>query len=507
MKILAAVFVLVLALAVAGPISETITDWNSYQRQRQELDLQQRRYQFDQQQRWDSATLPANTVLYYASVAAGLVALVLVLHWLGESGKRRGRSFELVEQGGYLVPRRWLEYGDDRALSLVEQAIERDQIAKIEEARRPLPVHTYAPKFSNSVTGTEPAQLPAAPIAVPSFAELLNRGRVGKGNPLILGFDPTSGAELTGTWLDLYSTITAGLPGTGKTTTQRSLACQTALHGAKFAVIDPHAGAADDSLAATLAPLSSAFICEPASDDKAILDVVRHVAEIGRRRIQGKDRDTTPLILWADELTALLGRSTVADELAELLERIAQEYRKRFVFVSASGQIFTAARATSELRDSFASAIVHRMKRGQARLLLPTDEAAQVEKLPTGSAVLWRTSGATQTIVVPNTTAADVRTVAALLADNLPTMDRLHGAGVGTSPADRRQNVGTFDAAESEIAPSVEDMRILAAFRATGSIAGAVESVFNLNSKNGGSPYRVKRDQVEAVILRALNQE
>ena len=72
------------------------------------------------------------------------------------------------------------------------------------------------------------------------------------------------------------------------------------------------------------------------------------------------------------------------DELAELLERIAQEYRKRFVFVCGSGQIWTAARTSSELRDSFASAICHRMKRNQARLLLPTEEAATVERLVTG---------------------------------------------------------------------------------------------------------------------------
>jgi hypothetical protein len=177
-----------------------------------------------------------------------------------------------------------------------------------------------------------------------------------------------------------------------------------------------HTGAADDSLAATLQPLSSAFVCEPAANDKAILEVVRYVADVGRRCIEGKDSSTTALILWCDELTALLGRSTVGGELAELLERIAQEYRKRFVFLCGSGQIWSASRTTSELRDSFASAIVHRCKRAQARMLLPTEEAEQVERLQTGHAVLWRTSGMTQTITVPNTTSGDVERVATLLA-------------------------------------------------------------------------------------------
>ena len=85
--------------------------------------------------------------------------------------------------------------------------------------------------------------------------------------------------------------------------------------------------------------------------------MVRQVANIGAQRVKGLDQSRTPIILWVDELTALLGRSTVAEPLAELLEQIAQEYRKRWVYVSASGQIFTASRTTSELRDSFASVI------------------------------------------------------------------------------------------------------------------------------------------------------
>lgn len=281
----------------------------------------------------------------------------------------------------------------------------------------------YAPHLrapAAALPGDVAAEVPQL-AAAPSFAQLLAGGRVGRGNPLLLGFDTETGAELAGSWLDLYFTAVSGMPGSGKTTSQRFLACQTALHGARFAICDPHAGAADDSLAATLAPLSAAFVCTPASGDKAILEIVRYIADVGRRRVSGQDRDTTPLILWVDELTSLLGRSSVADELAALLERVAQEYRKRSVFVCASGQIWTAARTSSELRDSFASVLCHRMKRSQARLLLPTDEAAQVERLPIGQAVLWRTSGETSTVQIPLTTAEDVRRVAGLLATGRPT--------------------------------------------------------------------------------------
>jgi len=186
----------------------------------------------------------------------------------------------------------------------------------------------HAPQFAYKSSATDQALLDAPeaeeePGETPTMAELLGRGRVGRGNPLILGYE--NGKELSGTWLDLYATINAGLPGSGKTTTQRFFAAQTALHGAAFAIGDPHAGAADDSLAATLDPLRNIFLCEPASEPKAILDLVRYVADIGEKRIKGQDTSRRPIILWLDELTGLLGRSDVGDTLAELLEKIAQE--------------------------------------------------------------------------------------------------------------------------------------------------------------------------------------
>jgi hypothetical protein len=265
----------------------------------------------------------------------------------------------------------------------------------------------------------EPASAPA--LAIPTFSTMLDQNLVGVGRRLVLGYD--EGGVMEGDWTDLYSTAVAGMPGQGKTTTQRFFACQTALHGARFAALDPHYGAGEDSLGTTLAPLGNTFLCPIASDEKAMLDTVRYVADIGQKRIKGLDKDSTPIILWVDELTALLGRSTVGPDLAELLEKIAQEYRKKNVFVSASGQIWSASRATSELRDSFASVIAHRMKRGQARMLLPTDEAQLVERLSPGRAVLWRTSGATTLIGIPDTREADVKRVASMIggAQTVPT--------------------------------------------------------------------------------------
>jgi hypothetical protein len=241
-------------------------------------------------------------------------------------------------------------------------------IEAIRADRQQLPtsLHTLnyhsAPRYSGApalIGKAEPEPEPVEADA-PSMTELLREGRVGRGNPLMLGYE--QGREITGSWLDLYATITAGLPGTGKTTTQRFFAAQTALHGARFAVADPHAGAAEDSLAATLDPLRGIYLCDPAEEPRQILELARHIAHIGEQRVRGRDLDRTPIVFWLDELTGLLGRSDIGPELAEVLERIAQEYRKRHIYLSASGQIWTAARATSELRDSFASVVCHRMK-------------------------------------------------------------------------------------------------------------------------------------------------
>jgi hypothetical protein len=396
-------------------------------------------------------------------------------------------------------------------------------IEAIRADRQQLPtsLHTLnyhsAPRYSGApalIGKAEPEPEPVEADA-PSMTELLREGRVGRGNPLMLGYE--QGREITGSWLDLYATITAGLPGTGKTTTQRFFAAQTALHGARFAVADPHAGAAEDSLAATLDPLRGIYLCDPAEEPRQILELARHIAHIGEQRVRGRDLDRTPIVFWLDELTGLLGRSDIGPELAEVLERIAQEYRKRHIYLSASGQIWTAARATSELRDSFASVVCHRMKRSQARLLLPTEEAATVERLGTGQAVLWRTSGATSVITVPNTTAADVRQVARLLTDDAPTMPRMapHPApqdyqrGANEQP-ERNPNgaaaVRLQTAPESSKTASPEATRAAALFLEGKSPAEIVMELRGVSTKSG-SRYQAALEEILRLIREGVSAQ
>lgn len=283
----------VLALAGAGGCGIVQNDledsrrWREYQ---QQIEFEERYAVFLDAVKLGWMTLPLMVIMVAALVA-------------GDAYRRRAEPLVRLTGDAVTVERAALRDNNGRLLLLQKDLAElRTMVAALAAANQQPHTANYAPRVSISgdTQRIDPvvAQAAAA-VTAPTFADLLNRGRVGRGNPLVLGYDIESGAELAGSWLDLYSTAVGGMSGTGKTTTQRFLACQTALQGAKFAIIDPHADAGDESLAATLRPLSSAFLCEPASDDKSIRETVRLVADMGRRRVQGKDDDTTPIILWS----------------------------------------------------------------------------------------------------------------------------------------------------------------------------------------------------------------
>lgn len=351
----------------------------------------------------------------------------------------------------------------------------------------------YAPHIASVQPPMAMAQIEAPsvePVNIPTFAELLSGGNLGNGR-FLLGCDLETGRAITGAWKELYSTALGGMSGTGKSTTARFLLAQAALNGCRFVVLDPHAGAGEDSLAATLAPLSASMLCSPASSDTQILDAARYVDSMGRKRIEG-DPDRSPVIVCIDEATALLSRSTVGGPLGELIETIAQEYRKVNIFALCSAQIWLAGRSggSSALRDSFASAYVHRMKRNQARLLLPTDDARQVETLATGQAVLWRTSGETGTVVIPNTTVADVEAVALRTGVRETAPNQL-------STLENRAFGGDQPKADSTSAFDAKALRVITAFEAGQTLRQIASEVYEVS---GGANYNAALAEIQNVL-------
>ncbi len=416
MRLLAPLF-LVLTLGACGQ-----PDSLAYSRQ--QLELQQQRAAAERAEQRADALEPVSRFAGFAWYAAfALVPVIAIAVALDAYAQRRKALVYPNMQGQLPIPRATVERGE--LVDAMKEAMGAFHVAQISAAQRPvLPEHlTYSPRITQPNVAGMLEREPIAEnigIAVPSFRELLDRGQITQGAPLILGF--TQSGPLTGSWRDLYSSAVAGVSGSGKTTTIRFLACQSALHGARFVVVDPHLDAGDESLAATLAPLSASMLCQPAGSDKDILQAVKLVRSRLDARLHG-DKDRSPLVLAVDEFTACMRSSTVAGELASLIEAIGQEGRKLGVYAMLAGQVWTAERAGgTPLRDALASCYVHRIKRRQANMLLQLgDELPETLTLPTGAAFLYRTSGEIEEVRVPLTTADDVALVASLLGGPAPS--------------------------------------------------------------------------------------
>jgi hypothetical protein len=256
---------------------------------------------------------------------------------------------------------------------------------------------------------------------VPTFADLLDTDTFGRNKPLLMAYDE-SGMPITGKAGSLYTVAIGGLPEMGKSTTARFLASQMALKGCKLVLGDPHGNAtgdaADDTLAITLAPLSSAFLLEPATDHQSVLESVRYVSSELDKRIAGATAHH-PILLVLDEFSTLMRDDDLSDTLSPLLESLATQGRKFLVYAMLLGQQWSVSRTGGgELRDVLASAYVHRLKMKQASMLtgLTRDEIGYpVDKLDKGQVLLYRTNGDLIPARVPMTTAADMRRVAYLL--------------------------------------------------------------------------------------------
>lgn len=394
------------------------------------------------------------------------------------------------------------------------------------EAGRQLVPHTlsyhHAPRLDyrgEHAGAVAPALVDAATAGpVPSFSQLLDGGRIGRGNPLLLGYDASTGDPIEGSWLQLYSTAVGGLSGSGKTWTATFLAAQAALFGARIVLLDPHAGNAE-SLAARLDPMRGRYLCEPASEPGAQRAAVALVAnELERRKAGGRGE---PWLFIADEFSAMQ-RGALAEPLAALVEALGQEGRKLGMYGMVCGQVWSATRAGgTELRDSLASAYVHRLRPAQARMLTgltAADLPGDLIELPPGCAYLLDTAGDLRKVVIPQMNPADLARVAALLGgasppgapSPAPTVDRPFGFRAPS--AGLRGEGATEGATEgADAAPlrphqdaeklTAEEAAIVAAFRA-GKSPNQIAA--ELAGSAGGDAYRKAAARVSAAIRKAL---
>jgi hypothetical protein len=388
----------------------------------------------------------------------------------------------------------------------------------------------YAPHYNHrsDAGGTvgalvdEPAGELAAPV--PSVAQLLTQGRIGRGNPMLLGYDAATGQPIHGDWRDLYSTAIGGLSGSGKSWTATFLAAQAALFGSRIVLLDPHADNAE-SLASRLAPLRSRFLCDVAVSPKEMRAAVALVAEEHQRRVTRKQPGESWLFI-ADEFSALQ-RGELAEPLAALAEALGQEGRKLGMYGMFAGQVWSASRSGgTELRDSLASAYMHRLRPAQARMLsgitaaeLPPD----LLSLPAGCAYFLDTSGELRKVIIPEMRPADVGQIAGLLGDGSGYQAGYHQAtGDADQATDRRvirppaeawrKPDGSLTEAYDDQAttasgsggsPTAEAQRAAALFLAGSDLASIVYELRGVKSSEGRR-YQAALADVQALIRSAL---
>jgi len=287
--------------------------------------------------------------------------------------------------------------------------------ARIDTMRLPANVpHTYSPHYA---AGVHQIEGPALQDDTPPVIEHRDLWQLYHADLLptsgfLLGHNLLTGAQVIADWLQLYSALVGGTSGSGKSTLIRSVLVQSALHGGRFVVLDRHFGAGPESLGASLQPLRSLMPFNVASTESQMVDALRYVLDVGRRRLNG-DPDRSPLIMVVDETTALFQRSNIAGELATVLGEIAQETRKAGVYAMCIGQNFSAEVMPTTARNSFASFFGCRMRRDVARVMSGnTAFGRAAETLKTGQAVWLDSNGEIQTIAVPNCTQHHVELVA-----------------------------------------------------------------------------------------------
>lgn len=217
--------------------------------------------------------------------------------------------------------------------------------------------------------------------------------------PIPIGTE-RNGKRFERTLRQLKSILILGLQEGGKTNTAIHVLRHTVKHGARLAIIDKHARSEEDSMTSKIQALESRFDCPIGYNPETALQVVNHVKAVLDERLEG-GKCSYPLFIVVDEFTAIMRQATlnkgkwkvVADGLEELIGDINQEGRKHQVFAICIGQIANASSTGgTELRELFATRIVHAMSAKQANLLSLTEINKQVERLGKGE-VFFQTEG------------------------------------------------------------------------------------------------------------------
>lgn len=293
---------------------------------------------------------------------------------------------------------RWYEVQGKRRATQYLHFSQNDVVASFDKDGIKM-VYVPAIERRRIVTGSiEPAQAPAAiegpkeKKAMPSIADLIIENRIGT-DDMLLGFDAEM-QEIHACWKKIKAVIILGLQGGGKTSTAIWLMVQVLLQGGRIALIDKHAKSEEDSMYQKIKPFSSLFDCPVGDNPQSAMRSVNHVRKVLDARLDG-EACAYPLLLVVDEFSAIIRQkgtdekwAKTAEAMAALIEDLNYEGRKHKVFALCIGQAANATKSGgTEIRDTFNTRIVHRMRDKQAVMLSLTEQQDMISSLKTGQAV------------------------------------------------------------------------------------------------------------------------
>lgn len=474
------------------------------------------------------ATAPAWTIATYIIAIGGalLVIGIPASFAIAALARLRARQRLIMPNPNGIAPLLIDDNYAQNAASALAGFHHSEAIRASQSAQTPHTLH-YSPRIEqhSASAASAPYALPLgdqpeARASVLSFADVLAGARGGR---LCLGVDVETGAPVHTDFNGLFSAGIGGLQGSGKTWTCANILTQAALAGASLALIDLHAGD-KESLATRLAPLSASYLFDVASTPNAAIAAIKQVSARLRARQQG-DNDRSLLVLAFDEYTSTLRRlGADADQIADELANIASEGRKYGVFALLLAQNWnTESTGGSQIRNTLASALVHRMRASEARMLTGLPSSALPDDLLTleaGEYYLLDTRGDLRHIRAPRIDQSDIVSAGKLLTDNAPTMGRLtpsadHMAdnsellktlisqteshkSAASQPAHGRDYTATERAM---LTP--EESQIVELFK-SGLDAGAIVKELRGLTSKGGARYVAEVSQVQGVIRKVI---
>lgn len=192
-----------------------------------------------------------------------------------------------------------------------------------------------------------------------------------------------------------FSTIDAGIPSSGKTTTAFWQVAQQIVISGRLIVIDPHmyytSEDGEKSLAQELEPFRDSFVFPPcdASLSGPIMQRVKYMRKLvdDRKKPGYIARLSDTVLLVMEECNSVFDIEDIRDELADDLAYIQREGRKYNVHTMLIGHRFSKDDIGSvKIRTIASTVMVHRFNdEGQAGILLGRSNAKKALQLHPGS--------------------------------------------------------------------------------------------------------------------------